>query len=219
MQGWPLYTLVYIVSWKLCIMNLHKTLVILSISLFGAGLALAAPLGLLWLQQRQALAAMAAEPSITTTTTPAVADTKPNVVQGTPVHIVIPSLGIDAPVSNGYYDPHTGQWTLSEGSAYYATPTSLANSDTGNTFIYGHNSQKIFGKLLNIQTGAEATVTTDNGYAFTYIYQSTVAVPPTDVGAALTYSGPPRLTLQTCSGLWHQTRQMVYFTLKEYRKV
>lgn len=200
-------------------MNIHKSLILISLLLFGSGVALATPLGISWLEQRQAL-----ETALTTSqpaaVTKAVAKTSPSIVQGTPRHIVVPSLGIDASIEDGSYDPTTGKWTLSEESAFYATPTDLANSGSGNTFIYGHNSQKIFGKLIHIQAGAEVTVTTDNGYAFTYIYVGTDAAKPTDVQAALTYSGTtPRLTLQTCAGAWNQTRQLFYFDLKSYAKV
>jgi LPXTG-site transpeptidase (sortase) family protein len=200
-------------------MNLHKHLIVISILFFGAGLAVAAPLGLSWLQQRQALAAMTAEqPFVSAPQAQAASSSNPNIVQGTPRRIAVSSLGIDVAVADGFYDARTGAWTLSEDSAFYATPTTLINSDSGNTLIYGHNSQKIFGKLLQIQNGAEVVVTTDNGYQFTYTYANTEAVKPTDVHA-LEYSGKPRLTLQTCSGIWHETRQMFYFDLKEYRKI
>lgn len=198
-------------------MNIRKQLVIISILLFGSGLSLAAPLGLSWLEQRQALAsASAIDKPLDTTAQPVLKDS-PNIIKGTPRRLTVPSLGIDVTVVDGSYDARTGHWTLSEDTAFYATPTNLINSDSGNTFIYGHNSQKIFGKLLHIQAGAEVTVTTDNGYNFTYLFTSTEAVKPTDV-YALEYSGKPRLTLQTCSGLWNQTRQMFYFKLQSYRR-
>lgn len=139
------------------------------------------------------------------------------VIQGIPRSIAVPSLGINVAVEDGFYNAETGQWTLSEEAAFYATPTLPVNSEAGNTLIYGHNSQKIFGKLLDIQPGSEVIVTTDNGYVFTYTYQLTQAVSPTDV-TPLAYEGKPRLTLQTCSGIWNQTRQMFYFELKDYRK-
>ncbi len=195
------------------IMTIHKTLFVVSLLLAGAGVAVAAPLSLSLLEQRQVLASPVASPPVATT----VPD-EPGVVSGIPRHIAVPSLGIDVAVADGSYDARTGQWTLSEESAFYATPTAPANSASGNTFIYAHNSQKLFGKLPRIAAGASVVVTTDTGYEFTYVYQSTEAVKPTDVHA-LEYSGKPRLTLQTCSGLWNETRQMYYFKLTAHRKV
>lgn len=198
-------------------MNIHKQLIVISIVFVGAGAIIAAPLGISWLEQRQALAALPSIDRPAVTTQLVLPDT-PEVIKGSPRHITVPSLGIDVAVADGSYDAHTGQWTLSEDSAFYGTPTTLINSDSGNTLVYGHNSEKIFGKLLQIQTGAEVIVTTDNGYKFTYTYQSTEAVKPTDT-TPLAYTSKPRLTLQTCSGAWNQTRQMFYFDLKSYDKL
>lgn len=141
----------------------------------------------------------------------------PSAVSGTPRHISIPSIGIDTVINDGYYDTTSGIWTLSETSAYYATPTSLINTEQGSTLIYGHNSTKIFGKLPSIAVGAKATVTTEKGDVFTYSYANSEAVSPNDVGV-LQYSGTPRIMVQTCSGLWNQNRQMYYFYLDDYRR-
>lgn len=201
-------------------MNIHKKLFVISILLFSSGLSVAAPLGLSWLEKYRALSSVSATsiPSITTPTPSSVSNSKPSPVGGIPRHITVPSLGIDTDVVDGLYDAKTGNWTLTEDSAFYAKISDLANSEAGNTFIYGHNSQKIFGKLLNINAGAEVIVTTDNGYEFTYVFLATEAVRPTDV-YVLNYSGKPRLTLQTCSGAWNQTRQMSYYELTKYRKI
>jgi LPXTG-site transpeptidase (sortase) family protein len=197
-------------------MNIHKSLFLLSIFIFGAGVAIAAPLSISLLEQSQALSVPAANQPVVIAGSP-ISDA-PEVVKGSPRRISVPSLGIEVSVADGSYDAKTGQWTLSEDSAFYATPTNLINSDNGNTLIYGHNSQKIFGKLSHIQAGSKVTVTTDNGYEFTYQYTSNEAVKPTDV-YALEYHGKPRLTLQTCSGVWNQTRQMFYFELKSFKKI
>ena len=196
-------------------MNIHKYLIGLSILLFSSGVAIVAPIGLSWLEQRQALDAA---PNATIKVAKVSLNDAQTLIKGTPRHISVPSLGIDVTVNDGVYNARTAEWTLSDTSAFYATPTDPVNSQGGNTLIYGHNSKEIFGKLLDIQPSAEVTVTTDNGYVFTYVYTSTEAVKPNDV-RPLAYEGKPRLTLQTCSGIWNQTRQMLYFDLKEYHKV
>lgn len=143
--------------------------------------------------------------------------TKP-LITGNPVGINIPSVGINIPVINGYYYPNTKTWTLSLDKAQFATPTAKPNNLTGNTFIYGHYRVGVFYTLPRIQPGAEAQITTDNGYVFTYRFYRTYATQPTD-NSVLTYQGPPMLTLQTCSGTWYQNRQMYLFSYQGYTKI
>lgn len=196
-------------------MNIQKILSAISASLVITGFSVVAPIGVSWIEKYQTLT------SATAQTGPVINVSKPNrpdATKGTPRRIIVPSLGIDAEVADGTYNSKTGDWTITEDAAYFAVASDPANSEDGNTFIYGHNSQKIFGKLLNITENAQAIVTTDNGYEFTYKYTHTEAVKPNDV-AVLQYSGKPRLTLQTCSGFWHQNRQMFYFELVGYKKV
>ena len=131
---------------------------------------------------------------------------------GKPVSITVPSVGVATAVQDGYYDASSGHWSLSEEAAFFATLSDEANNKEGSTFIYGHNSDKIFGKLRNINNGAEAIVRTDNGYEFIYSLTGVEHVKPTDAGK-LTYDGSPRLVLQTCSGFWNETRQLSYFRL------
>ncbi len=142
----------------------------------------------------------------------------PQAVTGTPVKISIPSVSISQPVDRGYYNASTGTWTLSYRSVYWASMTAPINSQTGNTFIYGHDVSKIFGNLLNAQIGAKAIVTTDNGYEFTYTLAKSVAVKPNDT-SEIQQTDAPQLTLQTCSGSWYQYRQMFTFSLDGYKKV
>lgn len=142
---------------------------------------------------------------------------KPDTISGTPVKIDIPSVGISQPVDLGQYNADTGDWTLSYHAVYWAGMTAPINSDSGNTFIYGHDVKEIFGNLLNAQVGAKAIITTDNGYVFTYTLKSSTAVSPTDV-SLIQQTSSPTLTVQTCSGSWYQYRQMFTFSLDGYVK-
>ena len=138
-------------------------------------------------------------------------------VQGTPVHVEVSQVGVNIGVEKGYYNANNGKWTLSDTSAFYGTMTAPANSQTGNTFIYGHNANDIFGNLRDVQIGAEAIVTTDNGYKFYYTLQSFKAVSPNDV-SLIQNTEIPTLTLQTCSGSWYQFRTLYTFTFNRYEK-
>jgi LPXTG-site transpeptidase (sortase) family protein len=141
----------------------------------------------------------------------------PEAVQGIPVHIEVPQVKVNIGVEKGYYNAKNGKWTLSDTSAFYGTMTAPANSESGNTFIYGHNADDIFGPLRDAQVGMKAIVTTDNGYRFYYTLQSFKAVSPNDV-SLIQATQAPTLTLQTCSGTWYQFRTLYTFTLDRYEQ-
>jgi LPXTG-site transpeptidase (sortase) family protein len=147
-----------------------------------------------------------------------VAQPKAPLITGHPVSISVPSVNINIPVIDGYYNQKTRDWTLSLDKAQFATPTTPPNNLGGNTFIYGHFRWGVFYTLPKIQPGAEAIITTDNGYKFTYHFYSTYATQPTDL-SVLHYQGEPILTLQTCSGSYYQNRQMYLFSYVGYQKV
>jgi LPXTG-site transpeptidase (sortase) family protein len=143
--------------------------------------------------------------------------TAPSVVQvtGKPVRIVIPAAGIDLPVIDGNYDQTTGDWTLSDTNAQFATITTPANNISGDTFIYGHGTDAVFGRLASapLPAGSEATLYTDNGYNFTYTFQSMRNMTPNDT-SVFDYQGPPILTVQTCTGTFSEWRTMYQFGYK-----
>jgi len=118
----------------------------------------------------------------------------------------------------GVYNPKTGAWTLTLDKAQFALPSVQPNNESGNTLIYGHYRPEVFAYLHLIKPGAQATITTSNGYSFTYTYMNSQAFNPTDT-SIFTYQGSPRLTIQTCSGAFMQNRQMYYFQYDGYAKV
>lgn len=140
------------------------------------------------------------------------------ILSGRPIRVVLPDQGIELPVDPGYFDSATNSWTLSGYRAHYAMVTKLANNHDGNTFIYGHNNNYVFGHIKTIQKGQKALVYTDNNYLFTYSYSSTVGVGPDDT-SVFDYSGPPILTIQTCSGNWNEIRQMYTFKFQNFNKL
>jgi LPXTG-site transpeptidase (sortase) family protein len=133
-------------------------------------------------------------------------------IQGAPTQLNIPSLSMTLPIQNGVYNPRTKQWTLSLNEAQYATVTPMPNNKAGNTFIYGHYRTEVFERLHDIQAGAQAIVSTGNGHTFTYQLTSAHITNPSDT-SLFKYQGPPILTIQTCSGLFFQNRQLFTFKL------
>jgi LPXTG-site transpeptidase (sortase) family protein len=134
-------------------------------------------------------------------------------VSGEPASIAIPSLGIDLAVAPGVYNEQTHQWTLSLDKAHYAVMTPQPNTQGGNTFIYGHYRRNVFASLHNIQPGAQAVVRTHNGKTFTYVYESNRIVAPEQSQGIFDYQGKPILTVQTCTGVFFENRQLFTFNL------
>jgi len=143
------------------------------------------------------------------------APVKPTVtlISGRPVRIVIPSEEVDLPLIPGTYDPGTDSWTLSGYEAQFAVKSAPANNIGGETFIYGHNNDYVFGALRHVtpSVGAEALLYTNNGHIFAYKFEKTWSVGPDDV-ATLDYQGPPVLLIQTCTGSLNELRTMYFFT-------
>ncbi len=135
-----------------------------------------------------------------------------HLVLGRPVRIVLPDSAVDLPVDPGYYDSKTGDWTLSGYHAQFAMVSTLANNITGDTFVYGHNNNYVFGALRHNTptTGAPALVYTDNGHIFAYAFQTSRSLAPDDT-SVFKYGGPPILTIQTCTGSLNEWRTMYQY--------
>jgi LPXTG-site transpeptidase (sortase) family protein len=153
-------------------------------------------------------------PVITDTSTPfvmKVMEPKPiAATSGIPTRIVVPSIGVDVDVGVGSYNPSDGTWTLDNERAFYADASVPVNDNNGVTLIYGHARSAVFGRLGEVTDGADATVYTDSGYSFHYVYESRQDVLPTDT-SIFRVDGAPTLVLQTCSGPWDAYRTLISF--------
>lgn len=143
-----------------------------------------------------------------------VKQTNDPLIMGEPNRIVIKSLGIDLPVASGQYYADSKTWELSGDKAHFASLSVASNNKTGNTLIYGHNNKQVFYSLNQIRPGAEVSVFTTNGKVFKYKFTTAAETSPND-SSVFNYKGPAMLTLQTCSGLWYQNRQLFAFELVE----
>jgi len=142
----------------------------------------------------------------------------PKVISGKPVRIAIASSGIDLAVDDGTFNTSDGSWTLSDTHAQFATMTQPANDHTGTTFIYGHGTDAVFGKIGSSPppSGTIAEITTDNGHVFTYVLQAVKNYEPSDTSVLQdTTSGQPRLVVQTCTGAFSEWRTMFIFTFEK----
>ncbi len=143
---------------------------------------------------------------------------KTTIVQsGRPIRIRIPSISLDRELFDGVYNSDDGSWTLSPTGIHYAIASAPANDYGGSTFIYAHSNKDAFGPLKNMKFGDRAELYTDNGLVFTYRYSLEASIAPSDTTPLTYQESPPRLTLQTCTGNWHQLREMHYFELINVR--
>ncbi len=140
-----------------------------------------------------------------------------SLIAGKPIRITIPDYGVDLPVDEGYYNDRDGSWTLSQTHAQYAMMTTLANNLSGNTLIYGHGTNAVFGKLgaKTPPLGTLVEIYTDNGHVFTYTFADARNLTPNDTSVLNEQSTPPTLTIQTCTGVFSEWRTMFRFQFKE----
>lgn len=134
------------------------------------------------------------------------------VVSGMPVKITMPDSSwngqsVDLKVIPGYYDASSNSWTLSGYDAQFDMTSVLPNTYSGQSFIYGHNNDYVFGALRHNtpSVGDPAFVYTSNNHIFEYKFMSSQNLGPTDT-SILDYSGPPTLLVQTCTGSLNQWR-------------
>lgn len=142
----------------------------------------------------------------------------PKVIAGKPIRITIASAGIDLPVDEGTYNSADGSWTLSDTHAQFATMTQPANDHAGTTFIYGHGTDAVFGKIgiTPPPTGTVAQIYTDNGHVFFYTLQTVTDYSPADTSILEnTSTGSPRLIIQTCTGAFSEWRTMFTFAFQK----
>jgi hypothetical protein len=138
----------------------------------------------------------------------------PSVISGKPNRIVIDGTDIDMPLIDGYYNPDNNGWTLSDSQAQFAVMSALANNKQGTTFIYGHGTDAVFGKIgeHHPAMGTMAHIYTDSGHVFSYRLADIHDYTPNDTSILDdTIDGNPRLVVQTCTGALSQWRTMFMF--------
>src|SRR6266404_2713942 len=83
---------------------------------------------------------------------------KPALISGRPVQIVLPEIGIDVPVVDGYYISAKNVWYVAPAAGTYAINTYPINNTGGTTLVYGHWFSYVFGPTKNIKPGDKALV-------------------------------------------------------------
>ena len=135
-------------------------------------------------------------------------------IQGQPTKLKIDRLGIDLPIIFGKYDAANDSWTVRDDAVQYASVSTLPNDESGNTFLYGHNTSKVLDAVKDLRVGDKLTITTSNGRIFTYSYNKDVSVKPNKTDVITAPSDAPRVTLMTCEGIFSQMRRLMYFNFE-----
>lgn len=137
------------------------------------------------------------------------------VIDGTPSRLIVERLGINLEIRDGIYNQSSGEWTLSDGAAYFAQMTRKPNDYRGNTFIYGHNTNAVLARMSGIKVGDIVTINTTNGHAFHYVYTNDEIVDPSVTKVLNSNPPTPKLTIMTCEGIWSNVRRLMYFDFKD----
>ena len=122
-----------------------------------------------------------------------------------PVEIDIPSIGISLPIDVGAIKD--GVWQISYNHPTFLD-TSAAPGSGGNTVIYGHNKNNIFGPIRWLNVGASIEIKGSDGKTYYYKVIKTDTVNPDN----LEYVMPKNeevLTIYTCTGFLDSKRFMV----------
>jgi LPXTG-site transpeptidase (sortase) family protein len=123
-----------------------------------------------------------------------------------PNTLVIPALGIEAPVIYVTETTETVyQEALRDGVVHF--PGTALPGQPGNTYIFGHSSdyvwsagdyKTVFAKLPQIELGTEIELTDADGELFRYVVTETKVVGPRDLSVLDQFNNEKRiLTLQT----------------------
>ncbi|MBC7707687.1 sortase [Polaromonas sp.] len=141
-------------------------------------------------------------------------ETKPSHI-GLPARLQIADIAVNVAITAGTYNPITEDWSVASDTAQYATDTPPVNDGAGTTLLYGHNNKLVFMPLFSLTPGTLATVITDDGQIFTYRFDTSNDVAPSD-SQALKNNYAPTMKLLTCSGPEFSRRTLFSFSFVKW---
>ncbi|MCX6791847.1 MAG: sortase [Candidatus Gottesmanbacteria bacterium] len=100
-----------------------------------------------------------------------------------------------------------GMWAISQTSANHVYESAMPGQ-RGNSIIYAHNSDALFGRLEDVKRGDPVAIRTTDGALHRYVVISTAWVTPGHT-ELLTPTSSEILTLYTCAGLLDSLRIVV----------
>jgi LPXTG-site transpeptidase (sortase) family protein len=121
-----------------------------------------------------------------------------------PIHITVDDL-ISLPVVEA--GKVAGTWAISQTSANHVYESAMPGT-RGNSIIYAHNSENLFGGLDKVTIGDPITIRTTDGALHRYTVTSIVWVTPGHI-EFLSQTNAETLTLYTCGGILDSLRIVV----------
>lgn len=132
-----------------------------------------------------------------------------------PEQIEIAKLGL---VLNVYSQPlANGTWNVSLNGANYAEGTSTIKPSGGNVGVFGHNSQGIFGKIVELSEGDNIAIYSGK-YKANYTVTESFTANPEDIDVFYG-TDKPILTLVTCDGAFFEKRYIIRARLEEVEQI
>lgn len=131
-------------------------------------------------------------------------------ISNPPVRIIIRDLNIDLPIYPAKIT--NNQWeTTTEGASYLIS--SPIPGQTGNSIIYGHDWESLFGPLLNARRGEKVEIEFADKTRKTFVIGQTSVVANSEAGI-LAQTKDRRITLYTCTGFLDSQRFVAVATLQ-----
>lgn len=122
-----------------------------------------------------------------------------------PKFISIPSAKINAEVASGGYKDN--KWILDDNYVLFL-PTSAKLGEGGNTILYAHNREGLFGNLKKASYGDVIVLSDANGKKYKYSIYSIEWIKPYETEKINTYE-KDTITLFTCDGWFDEKRLVV----------
>jgi LPXTG-site transpeptidase (sortase) family protein len=122
-----------------------------------------------------------------------------------PKHISIKSIGVNVGIAPGGYKD--GKWILDDNVVLYL-PKSDGLGQGGNTILYAHSREKLFGNLKKISVGDVVVLGDANGKIYNYSIYSMEYIKPYQVEKIET-NVKGTVTLFTCDGWFDEKRLVV----------
>lgn len=128
-----------------------------------------------------------------------------------PKNVRIKSISLEAEVASGGYKDE--KWILVNDHALYL-PTSSKLGDGGNTILYAHNTDKLFGNLKKTSVGDIIDVNDADGKTYSFSIYSKEYIKANQMGKLAT-NLKDTITLFTCDGWFDEKRLVVKATRLE----
>lgn len=131
-----------------------------------------------------------------------------------PEKILMPKVRIDLSVSSAKAE--NDKWEISEKGASYLLGSGIPG-EKGNTVIYGHNKNHLFGPIRWLEKDDQIKLINKKGEEFIYKVVETKTVSPQKV-EVLSPTEDSTLTLYTCSGFLDRERLVIVGKLQPQQK-